>query len=298
MLFIKNKNPNKIKDTVGDRLFQACTTLFLLLIFIVVGYPVLYVISCSFSSDMALDTGKVLFLPVEPTLNGYRFVLQFERIWIGFRNSIFYTIFGVSISLLFEILAAYPLSRPSYQGRSMFMKLFYFTTLFSAGLIPTYMVRSSLGLVNTVWAILLLGCVNVSNVIILRTAFRSSIPSELYDAAAIDGASQFQTLSQIALPLVKATLSTLMLYAAVGSWNEYFGSMIYLNNENLYPLQLFLRSILITAQNIESEANEMAKGILQIQYALIIVATVPVLLLYFVVQSSFKKGVMIGSVKG
>lgn len=298
MLFIKNKKPNKIKDTVGDRVFQVFTTLFLILILIVVGYPVLYVVSCSLSSDMALDTGKVLFLPVEPTLDGYRFVFQFERIWIGFRNSIFYTIFGVSISMIFQILAAYPLSRPSYQGRSMFMKLFYFTTLFSAGLIPTYMVRSSLGLVNTVWAILLSGCVNVSNVIILRTAFRSNIPSELYDAAAIDGASQFQTLSQIALPLVKATLSTLMLYAAVGSWNEYFVSMIYLNNENLYPLQLFLRSILITAQNIESEANEMAKGILQIQFALIIVATVPVLLLYFVVQSSFKKGVMIGSVKG
>ena len=306
MLLFKKKNPNKIKDTVGDRVFHAFTTFFLLFILVVVGYPVIYVVSCSFSSDEALNVGRVLFLPVEPTLDGYKFVFQFKRIWLGYRNSVFYTIFGVTLSMIFQTLAAYPLSRTTYQGRNMFMKIFFFTTMFGAGLIPTYMVKSALGLVDTVWTVLLSGTVGVSNVIILRTAFRSTVPSELYDAAAIDGASEFQTMMQIAIPLVKATLSTLMLYAAVGSWNEYFTSMIYLRNENLYPLQLFLRTILTTAQSLGAEAaggskdalENITKGVQQIQYALIVVATVPVLLLYFVVQTSFKKGVMIGSVKG
>lgn len=306
-MFNKNKNSNRIKDTVGDRIFHAFTTLFLLIILVAVGYPVIYVISCSFSSDLALETGRVLFLPVEPTLDGYKFVFQFERIWLGYRNSLFYTVFGVTITMILQIFAAYPLSRPNYQGRGFFMKLFFFTTMFGAGLIPTYMVKSALGLVDNVWSVLLAGSVGVSNVIILRTAFRSSIPGELYDAAAIDGAGDFQTLMQIALPLVKATLSTLLLYAAVGSFNEYFTSMIYLRNENLYPLQLFLRTILTvatsmadgTGANTSKDAIEnAAKGIQQIQFALIVVATVPVLVLYFVVQKSFKKGVMIGSVKG
>lgn len=306
MLFKKNKNPNAIKDTVGDRVFHAFTTLFLLLILVAVGYPVIYVISCSFSSDEALNIGRVLFLPVQPTLDGYKFVFQFERIWIGYRNSIFYVFFGVTITLVLQILAAYPLARPHYQGRNTIMKIFFFTTFFGAGLIPTYMVKSALGLVNNVWSVLLAGAVGVTNVIILRTAFRSTIPGELYDAASIDGASEFQTMTQVALPLVKATMSTLMLYSAVGCWNEYFTSMIYLRNENLYPLQLFLRTILATAKSLSADELQTSKdmientvkGTQQIQYALIVLSTAPVLLLYFGVQASFKKGVMIGSVKG
>ena len=306
MALFKKKGPNHIKDTFGDRVFQVVTTIFLVIILIAVAYPVIYVVSCSLSSDVALDTGKVLLWPVDITLDGYKFVFQFERIWLGYRNTIFYTIFGVTITMVMQILAAYPLSRPHYQGRGFFMKVFFFTTMFSAGMIPTYMVRSALGMVNTIWAVLLASVVGVSNVIILRTAFRSNIPSELYDAASIDGASDFQTMVQVALPLVKATISTLMLYAAVGCWNDYFNAMIYLRHEELYPLQLFLRTILTTAQSLDASAahgsaqllQTLAKGIKQIQFALIIVATVPVLVLYFVVQKSFKKGVMIGSVKG
>lgn len=298
------KKKNKIIESKGDRVLHAFTTLFLILILIVVGYPVLYVVSCSFSSDLAISTGRVFFLPVEPTLAGYEFVFKFEKIWVGYRNTIFYTVIGTSITMILNIITAYPLSRPNYQGRGGLMMYFFLTTMFGAGLIPTYMVKSALGMVDTIWAVVLAGALGVSNVIILRTAFRSSIPGELFDAAAIDGANDFQSLVQIALPLVKATTSVLVLYSAVGCWNEYFNSMIYLRSENLYPLQLFLRNILTTAQSINPTAvgSDMAaaaaEGIEQIQYALIVVATVPVLVFYFVVQKYFKKGVMIGSVKG
>ncbi len=303
-LFKKNKN--KIIETRGDRFLQAATTIFLLLILIVVGYPVLYVVSSSFSSDDALRKGLVYFLPIEPTLAGYKFVFNYKSVWIGYRNTIFYTLFGVIITMFMQIIAAYPLSRPNYQGRNTLMKIFFLTTMFGAGLIPTYMVKSALGMVNTVWAVLLAGVVGVSNVIILRTAFRSSIPGELYDAAAIDGASDIQTMVQIALPLVKATVSVLVLYAAVGCWNDYFNAMIYLRNENFYPLQLFLRTILTGAEQIKNDSSssssqamqQAADGVEQIQFAMIVVATVPVLVFYFVVQKYFEQGVMIGSVKG
>ncbi len=301
-LFRRNKN--KIIESKGDRILQAATSIFLLLILIVVGYPVVYVVSCAFSSDFALEAGRVLLWPVEPTLDGFRFVFQYKQVWVGFRNTIFYTIFGVSVTMFGQILAAYPLSRPNYQGKGFLMKMFFLTTMFNAGLIPNYMVKSSLGMVNTVWAVLLAGAIGCTNIIILRTAFQSAIPSELYDAAAIDGASDIQTMVQIALPLVKATVSTLVLYSAVGCWNDYFNAMIYLRNENLYPLQLFLRTILTGAQMISTEGTGMTassqttRGVAQIQYALIVVATVPLLLMYAVVQKYFEKGVMVGSVKG
>ncbi len=300
-MFAKKKS-TKINETVGDRIFQAFTTVILTILLLAVAYPVIYVISNSFSGDDAVNTGKVLLWPIDPTLDGYKFVMRFQKVWIGYRNTLFYTVVSTTITMVLQLLAAYPLSRPNYQGKWL-MKVFFFTTMFGAGLIPNYMVRSALGMVNTIWAVLLAGVVGVSNVIILRTAFRSSIPSELYDAAAIDGASDFQTFTQIALPLIKATITTILLYAAVGCWNEYFNAMIYLRDENLYPLQLFLRSILATTENLGGNtSSEMLqgqmKGVRQVQYALIVMSTVPVLVLYFGVQASFKKGVMIGSVKG
>ena len=304
-LFKKNKN--KIIETKGDRVLQAATTIFLLLILVIVGYPVIYVLSCSISSSESLRGGRIYFLPMDPTLAGYKFVFNYKAVWVGYRNTIFYTVFGVIITMFMQIVAAYPLSRPNYQGRNMLMKIFFLTTMFGAGLIPTYMVKSSLGMVNTVWAVLLASVVGVSDVIILRTAFRSSIPGELYDAAAIDGASDVQTMVQIALPLVKATLSVLVLYSAVGCWNDYFNAMIYLRNEGFYPLQLFLRTILTGAQQIKNDSasgggsvamQQAAEGAEQIQFAMIVVATVPVLIFYFIVQKYFEKGVMVGSVKG
>lgn len=302
---LSQKKKNKIRESAGDRILQGFTTAVLLVILIIVAFPVLHVLASSFSSATAISTGKVVIWPVNFTLEGYKFTFRYRQIWIGFRNSILYTIGGVAISMSLNTLCAYPLSRPTYQGKNMLMKIFFFTTLFHAGLIPTYLVKSALGMVNTIWAVLLAGALGVRNMIILRTAFRNSVPGELYDAAAIDGANEFQIMWKIALPLVKATVSVLILYTAVGCWNEYFESMIYLRDTNLYPLQLFLRTILTAAQSLDLSSVSSSDMLAvaesskeQIQYAMMVLTTVPLLLMYAMAQKYFEKGVMIGSVKG
>lgn len=300
------RKKTKIQESLGDRILLGFTDLVLILVLIIVGYPVLYVISCSFSSNSALTTGRVLLLPVDFSLASYEFVFQYDVVWQGYRNTIFYTVVGVIVTMIMQILCAYPLSKRSYQGRNLLMAYFFVTTMIGAGMIPTLLVRASMGLRNNVFAVILAGILSVHNMIILRTAFRSSIPGELYDAAAIDGANDFQTLFKIALPLTKATLSVLTLYAAVGNWNEYFTSMIYLpSRSDLWPLQLVLRPILTAAQTLSAQDLSTAQqaalentGTEGVIFALIVVATVPVLVMYFVVQKYFEKGVMVGSVKG
>jgi len=302
MLLAKKKN-NKIIESRGDRALGVATTVIIILMLLIFGYPIIYVISCSFSSGRALELGRVYLWPVEPTLAGYKFVFQYRTVWLGYRNTIFYTFFGVLFTMATTIACAYPLARPNYQGRSVMIKYFLITTFISAGMIPVYIIKCWLGLKDTVWAVLTAGMLGFGNMVIIRTAFRG-VPGELFDAAAIDGAGEFQTMIQIALPLIKATTNVIMLYSFVGCWNEYWNAMIYLNTEELYPLQLFLRTILTAAQALDK--TEMTSAMLaaaengteQIQYALIVVATVPVLAFYFIVQKSFKQGVMIGSVKG
>ena len=301
-----NKIKNiKIQESAGDRVFNIITSIILIAIIIIVGYPCLFIISCSFSSSTALQAGKVVLWPVDFTLNGYKFILDFKQVWIGYRNSIFYAIAGTLLHLFMCVLAAYPLSRKTYQGRGPLMKIFYFSTLFGAGLIPTFLLKTSMGMFNTVWPVILASAMSVSHIIIMRTCFSSSIPGDLFDAAKIDGANDFQCLVKIALPLAKATLSVITLYALVGAWNEYFTSMIYLRDENLYPLQLVLRPIMTAAvatvdvSNMSTASQMTAdQGLDQVRYGLIIVSTVPALLVYFAVQKSFKGGVMVGSVKG
>lgn len=300
------KKRTKIQETTGDKILLAFTDVVLVLVMIIVGYPVLYVISCSFSSNSALTAGRVLVLPVDFSLASYEFVFQYDVVWQGYRNTIFYTVVGVTVTMFMQILCAYPLSKRTYQGRGMFMAYFFTTTMIGAGMIPTLLVRSSMGLRNNVWAVILAGIMGVSNMIILRTCFRSTVPGELYDAAAIDGANDFQTLFKIALPLSKATLSVLTLYSAVGNWNEYFTSMIYLpNRSDLWPLQLVLRPILTASQTLANQDLSSAQiaalentGTEGVIFALIVIATVPVLCMYFLVQKYFEKGVMVGSVKG
>jgi len=206
--------------------------------------------------------------------------------------------------MLLQICAAYPLSRPSYQGRKLMTKLYVFSMMVNAGLIPNFLLKNSLGLVGSPAAVILTGSMGVSSVIILRTAF-SSIPQELFDVAKVDGAGDIRCLWSVALPLSKATLSTLLLFSIAGNWNEYFHSLIYLKNSNLWPLQLVLRGILTGAQQLEasqvgsSEMVAMAQtNAEQIRYVLIIVATVPMLAAYGLLQKNFKKGMMVGSVKG
>ena len=301
-----NKKLSKINETGGDKIFNLITSIILLAVIIIVGYPIIFLISSSFSSTPALQAGRVILWPVEFTLQGYEFVLNYRQVWVGYRNSIFYTFMGVIFTMASTIVAAYPLSKRTFQGRNKYMLIFYLTTLFGAGMIPTFILKTNLGLYDSIWAVLLQGTVSVSHIIILRTAFASSIPGELFDAATIDGASDFQCLMKIALPLAKATLSVLVLYIIVGAWNEYFTSMIYLQNTELHPLQLVLRPIMTAAASVNMDVSEMNSamqdmaegGLDQVRYALIMIATVPPLIAYFVVQKSFKGGVMVGSVKG
>ena len=302
-----NKKLAKISESAGDHIFNIITSILLIAVIIIVGYPVWFIIVASFSSPAALKAGEVSIWPVDFTLNGYKFIMEYKPVWIGYRNSVFYTVTGVLMTMAATILTAYPLSRKTYQGRNKIMLFFYLTTLFGAGMIPTFLVKMNLGLYENIWAVMLQGTVAVSHIIILRTAFQSSIPGELFDAAKIDGANDFQCLFKIALPLAKATLSVLVLYIIVGAWNEYFTSMIYLGTrENLWPLQLVLKPLMASADNMKVDASGMsasskeiaAGGMDMARYGFIIVTTVPPLIAYFVVQKAFKGGVMVGSVKG
>lgn len=297
----------KIHETFTDRLLNWITAFILILLTIIVGYPLLYVISCSISSSKALETGAVVLWPVDFSLEAYKFVLAYKDVWVGFRNSIFYCVCDVLFQMTCTIMVAYPLSRRYCQGRSFYTMFFYLTTRVSAGLIPVFILKCSLGLFDNVWAVLLSGAIGISHILILRTAINSSIPAELHDAAMIDGANHFQTVFKLVVPLTKATLSVLILYCIVGQWNEYFTSMIYLRDKKFYPLQLVLRPIMTAASmanqvdvgSMNSSYQQQAEqGLENVRYALIIISSAPIVIAYFVVQKYFKGGVMMGSVKG
>lgn len=306
MAKIKAKS-TKIHDTFGDRVLDWVTTALLVLVILIIGYPIVYCISCSFSSSAALEAGKVILWPVEPCLDAYEFILDYKQVWTGFRNSLFYTVCDVFLQMTMTILVAFPLSRRDFQGKSIYTMIFYMSTRVSAGMIPSFILKCNLGLFDNIWAVLISGSVSVSHILILRTCFRTAIPGELFDSAMLDGANYFQSCIKIALPLAKATLSVLILYCIVGQWNEYFTSMLYLRNEKLYPLQLVLRPIMTLASSSNKfQASQMTSsqqqladsGLENVRYGLILISTVPVLCVYFIVQKYFKGGVMMGSVKG
>ncbi len=311
-LFGRRKRKTHIKDTVGDRVLEVITTIVLFLLLVVVAYPVIFVCSASLSSSAALQSGRVILFPVEPTLQGYKMVFMRPEIIQGYKMTIFYTFFGTLIKMFMQITCAYPLSKMQFKARHAYTRIIVLTMLVNAGMIPLFLIRTKLGLVNNVWAVLLSGIIGASNVFILRTSFRSSIPGELFDAAAIDGANDYQSLVLIAIPLAKATISVVTLYAIVGCWNEYFTAMIYLGDKtHLWPLQLHLRNLLVIANSVQvsdgsssssatsgGAATTGTEGLEMMRYAMIIVSTVPILIAYGVVQKFFKGGVMVGSVKG
>ena len=299
------KRNNKIHDCTVDKLTYAVNYFLLALFLIIVLYPFVYIISCSFSSGQALISGKVTLLPVDPTLDGYRAILEYRDIWTGFANSFLYTISGTLIGLVLTILAAYPLSRSSLVGRKPIMMLFLFTMLFNGGLVPNYMLILNLGLMNTIWAVILPMTLSAYNVIVARTFFISSIPNELHESAELDGCGEFRFLISIVLPLSKAIMAVLVLWIAIGIWNSYFNPMIYLNDKKKYPLQLILREILLMANVDFTKAaanpelyykNQQLSEILR--YGTIIISALPLMILYPFIQKYFVQGVMIGSVKG
>lgn len=292
------------KYSLNDKLFYFFTTLILTFFFLLVLYPCIYVISASFSTGTAVQSGKVILFPVDFNLEGYRTVFHTPTVWLGFKNSLFYTLVGTLINITMTLTAAYCLSRHDLYGRNFIMLLFTFTMFFNGGMIPHYILVQKLGFLNTVWALLIPGAIGVYNLIVCKTFIQNTIPTDLLEAAQIDGCSDFMYFIRIVLPLSKAIIAVLVLFYGVRHWNSYFSAMIYLNDKNLYPLTLFLREILMADQIDPSTVSDpemqakLAQSAGVIKYALIVVSMVPVLLIYPFIQKYFVKGVMIGSVKG
>ncbi|MHA7583912.1 carbohydrate ABC transporter permease [Paenibacillus vandeheii] len=297
-----NKGKPTIRESFGDRIFMTLIYIALIVILIAVLYPLIYIVSSSLSSPAAVSSGKVWLWPVDLTLDGYKAVLQNDQVITGYANSLFYTVSGTLISVALTIMIAYPLSKKTFVGRSPLMMFITFTMLFSGGLIPTYLVVKTLGLIDTRWALLIPNAIWVWQVIIARTFFQNSIPEELSEAADIDGCSDIRFIFSVILPLAKPIVAVLSLMYAVGQWNAYFDALIYLKSQSLYPLQLILRSILILNNGTGNmDAGEMLKQQQMaelMKFSLIVMASLPVLVIYPFVQRYFVQGMLIGSVKG
>ncbi|MFC5653286.1 carbohydrate ABC transporter permease [Paenibacillus solisilvae] len=292
-----------IQESVGDRLFLALVYLFLTAVLIAALYPLIFVVSSSFSSPSAVSGGRVWLWPVEATLIGYKSALQNKLILTGYTNSLIYTVAGTLISVTTTIMLAFPLSRKSFFGRGALTVFLVFTMLFSGGLIPTYLVVKEVGMINTPWALLIPNAISVWQVIIARSFFQTSIPEELAEASEMDGCSDFRYILSVVLPLSKPILAVLSLMYAVGQWNAYFDALIYLKDSSLYPLQLFLRSILIQDANIVSTIGlgsiaQKQQLVDLMKYSIIVLSSLPVLIIYPFVQRYFVQGMLIGSVKG
>ncbi|MEU5154019.1 carbohydrate ABC transporter permease [Glycomyces sp. NPDC021274] len=290
-----------VQDTPVDRIFMVGVYLLLTTFLLIVLVPLVNILASSFSSPAAVSGGQVFLWPIDFTLIGYEAVLGNKAVLTGFGNSLFYAIVGTIISVALTVMIAYPLSRSELVGRKVLIGGVLFTMLFSGGLIPTYMVVRALGLLDTRWAIILPAAVGAWQVLIAMTFFRSSIPGELYEAAQLDGAGDLRFLWSVVLPLSKPLLAVIALMYGIGQWNSYFSALIYLRSEELYPLQLVLRNILIVNNSGGSNlADQLAAQQMAdlMKFSLIVISTVPVLLVYPFVARHFNKGVMLGSVKG
>lgn len=302
----RNERMNVIKTSNIDRIYLGFIYSFLALFTLAVIYPLIYVVSCSFSSAESLISGQVFFLPVEPSLQGYQAVFNNDQVWTGYYNSIVYTVVGTFIGMIVTILGAFVLSRREFPMRRIVTGLFMITMFFNGGLLPNYILIKNLGMYNSIWAMVLPGAFSVWLAIIGRTFIKSSIPEELFEATSLDGGNYFQFLSRVVLPLSKPILAVLALNFAVGHWNSYFSALIYLKDASKFPLQIILRNIVVA--NVFDAASISAMDVRDmmerqylvelLKYSLIIVSSVPMLILYPFIQKYFIKGVMIGSLKG
>lgn len=294
----------KIQEARTDKIFNAVIMILLGLCVLICAYPLYLVIINSFSDPSAVAKGEVFLFPKGFSLDAYAKAFADNDIMRGYANSLFYTVFGTALNMVLTIPSAYALSKPKLAGRNFFMMMIVFTMYFSGGIVPSYLLMRELGLLNTWFAVPLQGAVSATNLIIARTFFSSGVPVELEEAAEIDGCSTLQTFIRIVLPLSKAMLCVIMLYYAVARWNNYSSALYYLPMaQDKYPLQMILRQILITFQNqAGAESAELALYYAdlanQIKYAVIVIASVPLLVIYPFVQRYFDKGVMLGSVKG
>lgn len=290
-----------IRDTRSDKILYTATNIVLLLFTIMVLYPLIFIVSSSLSSGTAVSTGQVVLWPVDFSLDGYKAVFTYHRILTGYLNTFFYTFTGTIINVVATLITAYPLAMPGMQFKRGYLLLFTFTMFFSGGLVPSYLLISQLGLINTRWSMLIPSMISVYNLIVTRTFIQNTIPNELLEASQIDGCSWTGYFFRIVLPLSKAIIAVITLYYAVGHWNSYFSAMIYLNDRSLHPLQIVLREILIeNTMEVTDVSLETARANMRdlMKYALIVVSTAPILCLYPFVQRYFMQGVMIGAIKG
>ena len=294
---------NKIRYSHGDRVFLGFDWLIMLVIFVIIVYPLLFVIVASFNPGMTAS--KTLWLwPTNASLEGYRVVFEYRRIWNGYLNSLYYTLVGTSINIVVTICAAYPLSRKDLFGKNLFMGLFVFTMYFSGGMIPIFLQVKKLGLLNSLWAMVLPCALSVYNMIVMRTYFVTQIADDLREASELDGCGNLRFLLSIVLPLSGPILAVIGLFYGVDHWNAYFDAMLYLTENKKMPLQMVLRDILILNNDntmLSSNPEEMllaAERAALMKYSLIIVASLPMMMLYPFAQRYFVKGIMIGAVKG
>jgi multiple sugar transport system permease protein/putative aldouronate transport system permease protein len=293
----------RINETGSDLVFSIANTTILVLFSLVILYPLLRVVNSSFSSSQAIASGQVGLWPVEFNLLAYEKVFGYQAIWVGYANSLFYTSVGTLVNVFMTIIAAYPLSHRDLPGKGIFLSLFLFTLWFSGGMIPTFLLIQQIGLYNTRWAMIIPNAMTVWNMMIAISFLRTSIPKELYEAAQIDGANDFMYFFKIVLPLSTPLIAVLALFYAVSHWNSFFDALLYLGSSDLYPLQLVLRQILVLDQidpsmlSMEEYAKRQEIQEL-IKYAVIVVASLPVMALYPFVQKYFVKGITLGAVKG
>ena len=294
-----------MRDTPTDRTFNIINTTVVTVFFFAVAYPLVYVISASFSSSVAVIQGKVWLWPVGFNLEGYKAVFRHEMILSGYANSLFYMTAGTAVNVVLTLMAAYALSRKDLVDRNLFMVLFVFTMMFNGGVIPTYLLVRSLGLIDTRAAMILPLAIGAWHVIIARTFFASTIPQELLEASRMDGCSDLRFLWSVVLPLSGPIIAVITLFYAVQHWNQFFQALLYLRDQTKYPLQLILRDILVenameadvTGLDVESMVEKQQRREL-IKFSLIVVASAPLLILYPFLQRYFVQGIMVGSIKG
>jgi len=297
-----------IKDTTADKIFMTILYVMLAVVLVIVVYPLLFVVLASVSDSRFVNSGDLLLWPKGFTLMGYELAFRDTRIFTGYANTILYTVAGALLATFTNILAGYALSRKDLPGRGLVMAAFVFVMYFGGGLIPFYIIVQKLGLINTRTILILLGGTSVYNIIIARSFFVTSLPKELYEAASIDGCGNGRFFFSIVVPLSKAIIAVIALYCAVGQWNAYFNAMIFLTDRDKYPLQLFLRDILLVGKSYESaEAMSTMDPSVQmkmqtasevVKYGVIVISTLPIIMFYPFLQKYFVQGVMIGSVKG
>lgn len=302
---MSKKDKETVRYSLADNIFEFFIIIFCIFVFILVAYPLYFIVIASFSDSTYVNQGLVILTPKGFSTYGYGKIFEDTRIWTGYKNTLIYTLGGTAINLLFTLPGAYALAYKRFKARKYIMRAFVFTMFFNGGLIPTYMLIRNLRMVDTMWVMMIPFCVNVYNLIITRTFFEHTIPDELYEAAIIDGCTHFRFFTTVVLPLSKAIISVIFLYYMVGHWNNFFTALIYLNKDNLQPLQIVLRNILLSNQvfmegaGMGGEAGGYAQRYAdQIKYGVIIVSTLPILCLYPFIQKYFEEGIMIGAIKG